>query len=105
MWALATLEPHLATIFQNRVMLPEAQRDAAAADASAKQAAEIAKVLDAGLEGREFLVDGGYSIADVNVGHEIAWANLVGIDMSGLGNVQRWFGALAARPAFRKLLS
>jgi glutathione S-transferase len=104
MWALATLEPHLATIFSNRVMLPESQRNAAAADASAKQAAELLAVLDHALEGRDFLVGDTFTIADVNVGHEAAWANLVGVDMSGVPKVRRWFGALAARPSFAKLV-
>ena len=40
LWAIATLEPHLVAVFFNRMMLPEAERNAAAAEAGAARAAE-----------------------------------------------------------------
>ena len=104
-WAVATLEPYLVTLFMNRVLLPEAERNAAAAEAAAKRAGELLQTLDHALEGKSCLVGGRFTIADVNTGHVVAWAGRLGIDLSALANVQRWFGLLAARPSFQKLLS
>ena len=104
-WAVATLEPQLVTVFMNRVMLPEAERNAAAADAAARRAGELLQILDHALEGKSHVAAGRFTIADVNVGHVVAWARLLGIDLAALANVQRWFGLLAARPSFQKLRS
>jgi glutathione S-transferase len=104
-WAIATLEPHLVAVFRNRVMLPEAERDEAAAVAGAAKACEYLEVLNHALEGRKHLVGTTFTIADLNVGHMVAWANMLGIDMSKLSNVQGWFGAITQRPSFAKLMS
>ena len=104
-WAIATLEPPLVAVFSNRVRLPEAERNPAAADAGAERAAELLAILNHELEGRQFLVGDRFTIADLNVGHCVAWANMLGIDMSALPNVQKWMGAVTQRPGFRKLMS
>jgi glutathione S-transferase len=104
-WAIATLEPPLVTVFLNRVRLPEAERDAAAAHAAAEKSGELLKILNHDLEGKKFLVAERYTIADLNVGHCVAWANMLGLDMSAMPNVQKWMGTLVQRPAFQKLMS
>jgi len=104
-WAVATLEPHLVAVFANRVMLPEKDRNPAAAQAGAAKVAEYLAVLDHELEGKQHLVGGRFTIADVNVGHMAAWANMIGIDLSRTPNVQRWFGSITSRPSFAKLMS
>jgi glutathione S-transferase len=103
-WAIATLEPHLAAVFRNRFMLPENERDEAAAQAGAIKAAEYMDILDGSLKGKEHLVGNHFTIADLNVAHMVAWANMIGVDLSSRPNILRWFGAIAARPAFAKLM-
>jgi glutathione S-transferase len=104
-WAIATLEPHLAAVFLNRVRLPEKERNAAAADAAAAKAAEYLQILDEALKGKQYLVGNGFTIADVNVGHMAAWANMIGVDLARTPNVLRWFASITARPAFARLMS
>jgi len=104
LWAITALEPRLVTVFANRVMLPEAERNEKAAAAAATEAAQQLQVLDHGLEGRAYLCGEDFTIVDVNVGHVVAWANLMGIDMSGVPEVRRWFESVGSRPSFRKLM-
>lgn len=103
-WSIATLEPHLVAVFLNRVMLPEAERNPAAAEAGAAKAVEQLKILDHALEGKNFLVGERFTIADLNVGHMLAWANMIGIDLGQVPNVQRFFAGITARPSFAKLM-
>jgi glutathione S-transferase len=105
LWGIATLEPQLVTVFLNRVMLPEAQRDPQAADAAAAKAVELLKILDHELEGKKFLVGSNLTIADLNVGHVVAWGTMLGIDMSAMSHVLNWFGGIGQRPGFKKLTS
>jgi glutathione S-transferase len=86
-------------------MLPEAERNAKAADAAAAKAADLLKVLDHELEGRNYLVGNALTIADLNVGHVVAWGTMLGIDVSKTPNVLKWFGTLRERPGFQKLMS
>ena len=104
-WAIATLEPHLAAVFLNRVMLPEKERNPAAADAGVARATEHLQVLDKVLDGKHSLVGGRFTIADINVGHMVAWANMIGIDLGRTPNVLAWFGSITSRPSFAKLMS
>jgi glutathione S-transferase len=103
-WGITVVEPSLSTLFQQRIGLPEAERDAAvAAEAEATAKAGFA-VLDHELEGKKYLLGDSFTLADINVGHLAAWAALVGVDLSGLAQVSRWFDGLRARPSFAKLL-
>jgi glutathione S-transferase len=103
-WGIATLEPPLVTVFLNRVFLPEKERNAAAADAATVRATELLAILDHALEGKKFLAGDGFTIADINVGHVVAWANMLGLDMSKMPHVGRWFDAFRSRPSFQKLI-
>jgi glutathione S-transferase len=103
-WGITAVEPALSTLFEQRISLPEAERDTnVAAEAEAKAKAGFA-ILDHALEGRKYLVGDSFTLADLNVGHLVAWAALVGVDLSQLAQVSRWFGELSARPSFAKML-
>jgi glutathione S-transferase len=105
LWGIAALEPQLVTVFLNRVLLPEAERNPATADAAAAKAVDLLKTLDHELEGKKFLVGDCFTVADLNVGHVVAWAGILAIDMSATPNVRRWLGALHQRPSVQKLIS
>jgi glutathione S-transferase len=92
-------------VFLNRVALPEAERNAKAADAAASKAVELLKILNHELENRKFLVGNALTIADLNVGHVVAWGTMLGIDVSCAPNVLQWFGRVRERPGFRTLMS
>lgn len=60
-------------------------------------------ILDKALSGREWLVGNNFTVADLNVASVIMGAIMVKVDASEFGNVQRWLGAIQARPAFQKI--
>ena len=62
----------------------------------------LLKVLDARLEGREFLAGGEYSIADMASYPWINAYDTAPVDMAPYPNVRRWQETIAARPATAK---
>ena len=73
----------------------------AAIDRYRRESRRLLEVLDGRLADNEYLA-GDYSIADIA---NFAWARIhewPGVDISGLGNLQRWLDAIAARPAVQR---
>lgn len=99
MWQVAGLGPMMgqATVF-NRYF-PE--KLPSVIDRYTRESQRLLGVLDAALEGRDYLV-GDYSIADIACfpwvrGHE--WA---GVSLDGLPNIARWMANIGARPAVQR---
>ena len=58
---------------------------------------------DAQLEGRDWLA-GTRSIADPYLFVVLRWAKAMSVDLSGLGNLERFFNAMLADPGVRRAL-
>jgi GSH-dependent disulfide-bond oxidoreductase len=63
-----------------------------------KEASRLYQVLNTRLEGRNFVAD-EYSIADIAIWPWISRFEWQGMDLRNFANVQRWYEAIAARPA------
>jgi glutathione S-transferase len=100
-YAMATMEPPVLRVFLNTVMLPEAQRKPSEVEEGKKQWAEVAKVLSAALEGKEYLVGNQFSAADIMVGSIAGWSSFMGL-LEGFPVLQEYAGRLSARPAFQR---
>jgi glutathione S-transferase len=59
------------------------------------------QVLDAHLEGREYILGDTFSLADINVGTVIAVNRFVKNDISEFSNIGAWLSLLFARPCFQ----
>ena len=101
-WGMTELEPHLMTTLINRVMLPEYQRDAAAADAAEAELARPLNVLDRQLSERPYLLGDGFTIADLNVASVLALGRLTGLKLAPYPNVGRWLDTCTSRPALAR---
>jgi GST-like protein len=66
-----------------------------------KEAHRLYKVLNARLQGRDYVAD-EYSIADMAIWPWISRYEWQTIDLNQYPNVKRWYLALAARPAYQK---
>lgn len=66
-----------------------------------KEARRLYKVLNARLEGREFVAD-DYSIADISIWPWISRFEWQTIDLSEYPHVKGWYERMAARPAVQK---
>ena len=97
---MTELEEPLLTTLLNRVVYPEAQRDSAKADDAAKRAAVPLQVLDGALAGRQYLLGGTFTTADLNVAAVAVWTKLPKIDLSATPHVAGWLDRCLGRPAF-----
>jgi glutathione S-transferase len=100
-WGMTEVERPLLTALMNRAILPEIQRDLAAADTAEKTLAQPLGVLE-GVLGRTPCVLGEqFTVADLNVASILAWARPAQIDMSTFPKVAEWLRICAERPAAR----
>ncbi len=101
-WGLTELEPSFMDILVHKLMLPEEQRQAERVATAEKTLPRPLKVLDAHLEGREHVLGGAFTIADLNVAGAVMLSGMVGYDLSPYANVARWFTACQARPSMER---
>jgi glutathione S-transferase len=64
----------------------------------------VAAILNDHLKGRNWLTGANLTIADFAVGSVMAMAEPAQYPMANYGEINRWYGALAAMPAWRKAL-
>lgn len=106
MWtffAATDMEKSTLDILMHRVSRPEAERDAAIADAA--EAALVSKfaLLDAALAKTGWLVGGRFTVADLNVAEVVRYAMAAPRLFERSSNVKRWLEACHTRPAFKKM--
>jgi glutathione S-transferase len=105
-WVMTEVEPPLMQVMMNRAILPQDKRDPKRAERGERNLAKPLGILDASLEGREFLLGGAFSTADLNVASVLAWApSLAQVDMSRWPNASRWLTACTSRPAMVKVMA
>jgi len=103
-WANSTLWPTMVPLFRAFMRTPEAQRNAAAIEADRVETAEVLRVLDAQLAATAFVGGDTFTMGDIAVGCA-AWRWMaLPVERPALLNFQRWFDALAARPAYRRVV-
>jgi len=99
-WSLAHL---------NRAMEPlymQKYRGPLPAEEVPKHMAELdkwMKILDAHLEGKDYLVGNVFTIADINVASIVGSGRMFDLDLSPYANIKRWVGGLSQRPAFKSV--
>ncbi len=74
-------------------------------DKAAGYLAELDKpfsVLNTQLAGREFLLGGRFTVADLNVASVLTWARPAGVALASYPNMEAWLGRCLGRPAFAK---
>ena len=103
-YAMATLEPPVVQIFFNTVMLPEAERSAAAVEKAKTQFADVARVLSSALATRPYILGEQFSAADVLIGGTIGWAGMMGL-LGEHPTLQAYAQRLSERPAFQRARS
>jgi glutathione S-transferase len=104
-WAMTELEGPVITAFVQRVMMPEGQRDEAAAEAAAERFRAPLGVLEGALAGKEYLVEDRFTVADLNVASVLMVAPLARFDLSGAPSAQAWLTRSTQRPALARVLA
>jgi glutathione S-transferase len=101
-WAMTEVEEPLLTALMHRMFLPENERDPAKAEDALKRLQKPLAVLEGELEGKDYLVENRFTVADLNVASVLAWSALAGADLSAYPRVQGWAGRCSSRPAAAK---
>ncbi len=99
LWGATEIEKPLIDFVSHRyVFAPEKRDEKLAAEAEAKLPRPLG-VLEAHLSGREYLLGGGFTIADLNVASLLytAWFNKA--DLSRWPRVKAWLDRILTRPA------
>ena len=63
---------------------------------------QFASVLDGCLEGRNWLVGDGITLADYSVAANLTYAPAVGIEIEPFANIRRWYEAIERRDAWQR---
>jgi glutathione S-transferase len=101
-WGISEIEPLQMQIVVQKLFTPEDKRNPKVVEGATKALQRPLKVLDAALEGRDWLVGNAFSVADLNVAAVMQLMQMIGFTYAEHANVQRWANACYARPALAR---
>ena len=84
------MEALLLDLLQHRAVLPEFARDASYAERDELLLRRPLGVLNSALNGRDYLTDSSFTVADLNVASILASGKMGRLDLSSHSNVARW---------------
>ena len=100
-WYLTTMHAPLSNVFRTLIRTPEADRDMAAVEKAAEATNRLWLMLEAHLDGRQFVLGDTISIGDIPVGCAVyRWFNM-DVERPDLPNVTAWFERLQARQPYQ----
>jgi glutathione S-transferase len=98
----ATLTFPLTIFFRYTALEPEERRSPQVAEDYRKWFVGRWTSVEAGLEGRDYLCAGRFTMADICVGYALSFAQRLGVSEAMTPNVTRWWERISARPAYKK---
>ncbi|MCX7566263.1 glutathione S-transferase family protein [Sulfitobacter sp. F26169L] len=99
-----TISQHAAALTQQHVVLrDDAMRSPIVMQLEAARLTKCYAALEARLTGRDHLLDGGFSAADVSVGQAVYLARFFA-HLDGFGALADWYARITARTAFKASL-
>jgi len=104
-WAISEIEPLQMQIVVQKFFTPDDRREPKLVERATKGLQRPLQVLDAALDGRDWLLGEAFSVADLNVASVMYLMQMIRFDYSGFANVQRWADACYARPALARALA
>lgn len=103
-WQVTTFWPAIRGLFMGLVRTPVADRDPRAIEDSRVKTAEVLGIVETHLASNAFLGGDAFSMGDIPMGCAIWRWMALPIERPRLPAVQRWFDALATRPAYKKVV-
>ena len=98
-------EPLQMQIVIQNLFTPDDNRNPAVTESAAKSLQRPLKILDAALQGRDWLVGDARSRADLNVASVMYLMKAIRFGYAEHADVQRWADACYARPALGRALA
>ena len=100
-WQLSVLGPAITPCFVGLVRTPPEKRDYAAIEESKKKTTEAVAILDGELAKRAFVAGDVFSYGDIPSAVMASRYRQLVPERPAFKNFERWFAAIAARPAFK----
>jgi glutathione S-transferase len=104
-WVVTEVEAHALKALQHTALLPEEQRSPEAHQQAVESLNRPLAVLEGALAGRECLLGGAFSVADLNVASVLAWTLRAKVPLDGFPRVKDWMARCLARPGQQKVLA
>ncbi len=104
-WALTEVEPRSILVLYHRVAKPVEQRDPKIADAAVEALKAPFAVLDKALADTGYLVDGRFTVADINIAECVRYAMAAPELFEANPNVKAWLAKVQSRPAFKAMMA
>jgi glutathione S-transferase len=101
-WQLAVLGPAITPVFWGLVRTPPESRDRKAIEAAKVKTTETVQLLDAQLAKTPFAAGDAFSYGDIPVGIMARRYRDLVPERPAFPNFERWYGTIAARPAFKE---
>jgi glutathione S-transferase len=98
---MVTVEKEVDAFNKHTRRLPEAERIPAVAEAARRNLLEAAAPIEAALEGKEWLVGGRFTAADLMTSAVLGWAKLLGI-LSDRPRLEDYVRRCVSRPAAKR---
>ena len=103
-WQQTTFWPAIRALFMGLVRTPVEKRDPRALEDSRLKTAEVLEVLDGHLASSAFVAGDDLTAGDIPLGCGIWRWMALPVERPARPNVQRWFDALAQRPAYKAVV-
>jgi glutathione S-transferase len=99
LWVMTEVERPLLSVLMHRRVLPEDKRDPAKAARNLGVLQGPFGILDRALAGRDYLLGGGFTIADLNVASVLSWCKPARVPLDAYPNLGAWLARCLERPA------
>jgi glutathione S-transferase len=104
-WQLSVLGPAITPVFWGMIRTAPEQRDHKAIAAGKEKTIAAAKIMDAQLAKTKFMASDDFSYGDIPVGIMIYRYNQLIPERPATPNLDRWYGAISSRPAFKEQIA
>ncbi len=101
-WSVTELQPPLIQAFIQIVFVPPARRDQGVIDKSFEQLPGRLRPLELALAEHNYLVGGGFTLADLNAAFVVDLCDSVGFALNDFPNINAWRARIAERQAFQR---
>jgi len=103
-WVMTEVEYSLLTILMNIRVLPKEQRNPERVTRNLQVLQAPFSVLNTALEGREYLINDTFNIADLNVSAVLSWCRPAKVSLDQWPNIKNWLTRCISRPAFKQAM-
>lgn len=98
-WVMTAVEGTLLDVLKHTHGLLGYEKDPAAVAAGIETLQRPLRVLDAHLDGRDYLVSDEFSVADLNVASVLSWSRMGRVDLGAYAHLEAWLERCLSRDA------